>query len=176
MKKFAVIVTVLLFGCADSDENASTNLRKGDEFFNKGEYEIAEYYYDKIPEESVLFKTVVHRKDEIQKIHEDPSLDTRSTKKISGVFITKQSVQVSNLGVLPLHKITIVNNTDKNLQFVELEFTYFDDKGKEVKKLSSVVNTAVPKNSQKEFEKITPGMVNEKFTKAMVTLVKPVFY
>jgi hypothetical protein len=176
MKKLPFLFMIDLFGCSDSEENASTNLRKGDEFFNKGEYEIAEYYYDKIPEESLLRKSVNRKMDEIQKIYADPTLDTRSTKKKEGVFVTKHTFTVNNLGILPLHTITVLNSTDQNLQFVELEFVYFDDKGKEVKRLTTVTSTPVPKNTQKEFTRISPGMVNDKFVRANVILTKPVFY
>ena len=176
MKVYAILLIILLIGCSDTEENASTNLRKGDEFFKKGEYEVAEYYYDKIPEESVLYKTVIRRKEEIQKINEDPTLDKRSMEKTKGVFITKHTFQVNNLGVLPIHRITLLNNTDDNLQFVELEFVYYDAKGSEVQRLSTVVNTYVAKHTQKDFDKISPGIVNTKFTRANAILVKPVFY
>jgi hypothetical protein len=176
MKKILVLFLLFLFGCADSDENASTNLRKGDEFFNKGEYDVAEYYYDKIPLDSPLYQTVVRRKEEILKAHEDPMSDTRTAKKAKGVFISNHSFFGNSAGTIPVHRMTIVNNTDENLQFVELEFVYLDERGIEVQRLSTVLNSYVAKNSQKDFEKISPGVVRVKFAKAHVVLVKPVFY
>ncbi|MFZ4619022.1 MAG: FxLYD domain-containing protein [Bacteroidota bacterium] len=176
MKHIPLLFLLLALGCADTEENASTNLRKGDEFYNKGEYEIAEYYYDKIPEESVLKKAVARRIEEINKIKIDPSLDKHSTKKKEGVFITNHTFELGTMGLLPLHKMTIVNNTDKNLQFCELEFVYYDAAGKEVERLSTVATTGVQKQSQKSFEKITPGVVKQKFSKANVILAKPVFF
>ena len=83
---------------------------------------------------------------------------------------------MNNLGILPLHTITVMNSTEQNLQIVELEFIYFDDRGKEVKRLTTVASTPVPKNTQKTFTRISPGMVNEKFVRANVVLEKPVFY
>lgn len=176
MKKIPFILLMLVLGCADTEENASTNLRKGDEFFNKGEYDIAEYYYDKIPEESLLHQSVARKLDEIKKIRIDPSLDKHSTKKKEGVFITNHSFEPGTMGLLPLHRITVVNNTDKNLQFVELEFVYYDAQGNEVERLSTVATTGVKKESSKNFEKISPGVIKTKFVKANVILVKPVFF
>ncbi len=176
MKNVPFLFLLLALGCTDSEEQASTNLRKGDEFFNKGQYDIAEYYYDKIPEESPLHKSVARRVDEIAKIRIDPSLDKHSTKKKEGVFITNHSFEAGAMGVLPLHRMTIVNNTDKNLQFCELEFVYYDASGKEVERLSTVATTGVQKDAQKNFEKISPGVVKQKFAKATVKLVKPVFF
>ncbi len=176
MKNIPLLFLLLAIGCTDTEENASTNLRKGDEFFNKGQYEIAEYYYDKIPEESVLRKTVERRIDEINKIKIDPSLDKHSTRKKEGVFITNHSFELGTMGLLPLHKMTIVNNTDKNLQFCELEFIYYDAAGTEVERLTTTATTGVQKQSSRSFEKITPGVVKQKFAKANVILTKPVFF
>lgn len=176
MKKIPILIVILMLGCTDTEENASTNLRKGDEFFNKGEYDIAEYYYDKIPEESVLSQTVARRKDEINKIRVDPTLDKHSTKKKEGVFISNHTFETGTMGLLPLHRMTIVNNTGKNLQFCEMEFVYYDAQGQEVERLSTVVTTGVQKESQKVFEKISPGVVKQKFVKANAILVKPVFF
>lgn len=176
MKNIPFLFLLLALGCSDSEENASTNLRKGDEFYNKGQYDIAEYYYDKIPEDSPLHKSAVRRVDEINKIRIDPSLDKHATKKKEGVFITNHTFETGTMGVLPLHRMTVVNNTNKNLQFCELEFVYYDASGKEVERLSSVVTTGVQKDTQKNFEKISPGVVKQKFAKATIILVKPVFF
>jgi len=56
MKKFVLVLILLVFGCSDLGDQASANLKKGDEFFAKNEYEVAEYYYDKIPEESPFYR------------------------------------------------------------------------------------------------------------------------
>ncbi|MEI7907138.1 MAG: hypothetical protein WCI84_07250 [Bacteroidota bacterium] len=176
MKKNLFLFLLFMIGCADPDENASKNIRKGDEFFNKGEYDIAEYYYDKIPVENPLYQTVIRRKEEIKKAHEDPMADTRTAKKAKGVYVTNHTFFISNPGPMPVHRITIVNNTDDNLQFVELEFVYLDEEGNEVSRLSTVLTTYVTRNSQKVFEKITPGIMREKFAKANAVLIKPVFY
>ncbi len=102
--------------------------------------------------------------------------DTRTAKKAKGVYVTNHTFFISNPGPMPVHRITIVNNTDDNLQFVELEFVYLDEEGNEVSRLSTVLTTYVTRNSQKVFEKITPGIMREKFAKANAVLIKPVFY
>lgn len=172
----AAVLALAVAGCTDSEENASTNLRKGDEFFKKGEYDIAEYYYDRIPDDSPLKQTVTRRKEDIVKFRENPALDTNVKRKVKGVFVKNHTFAITSLGVMPVHRFTIVNNTDKTLQFCEMEFVYFDAGGKEVERLNYVANTLVPKDEEKVFDKINPGVVRGKFVRSTATIVKPVFY
>jgi len=68
MKKTLLILLLLAAGCIDTEENASANLKKGDDFFAKNEYEVAEYYYERIPEESPFYAKAQVKLEEIAKI------------------------------------------------------------------------------------------------------------
>ncbi len=168
----SIICLAILVGCADSEDNASSNMRKGDEFLAKGEFEIAEYYYDKIPEESVLYKMALRKKQEIVKRTE---VEEKESSTLPAVQVISHSFKV-NAGKLPVHKVTIANNTDKRLQMVDLDFTYLDASGGEVKKMTSNVMVNLAGGDQKELSNISPGMISEKFTKVRVSISRTMFF
>lgn len=178
MKKICFLLIVIFVGCSDPDENASSNLRKGDEFYARGEFEIAEYYYDQIPEESVLYKTVLRRRQEMMKKQPagtESASATGGQKKQEGVFITKHS-HILQLGRMPIHTITIKNNTSKRLNILELELVYLDDSGKEVARLQSMVNANADPDEEKELGKIAPGMVSQKFSRVKIEIKRSLLF
>jgi hypothetical protein len=138
----------------------------------RGEYEIAEYYYDKIPEESVLYKSVARRRQEMQKKLASGEAasggsSSSSQKRAEGIFITKQSYLLQ-LGRMPIHTITVLNNTSKKLNVLEVEFVYLDGSGNEVSRRLMMVSANLGPGEERQMEKIAPGMVNEKFTSVKV--------
>jgi hypothetical protein len=179
MKKAFIFSFLFLFGCTDS-ENAASNLQKGDEFLKRGEYEVAEYYYDKIPEESVLYKTVLRRKQELQKKMNSGATTSEGAtssgqKQQEGVKITNES-HVLQLGRMPIHTITILNGTPKRLNVVEMDFVYLDDSGKEVARLLTMVSANVGPGEEKEIGKIMPGMVSEKFSRVKMEIKRTLLF
>lgn len=172
MKKLLIICIVVMFGCTDSEDNASSNLRKGDEFLSQGEYEIAEYYYEKIPEESVLYKTASRRKLEISKM---TSGSDTANKESDGVQIIRHSYKIT-AAKLPIHKVTIANRTRKKLNMVEIEFTYLDVAGREVRTTTANVLANIDKGDQREINDISPGVISEKFSWVRVSVVGKIFY
>ncbi len=176
--RYVLLFTLLVMaGCTDSEENASMNLRKGDEFMAKGEYEIAEYYYDKVPEESVLFKTVERRRKEMEKSAPKPVAEKgKSTvQQRQGVFILKES-HVLQLGKMPIHTITVQNATSKRLNVMELEFIYRNEMGVEVQKMTTMVNASMDAGEEKELDKIAPGMLNQKFSTVSVVIKRTMLF
>lgn len=177
MKYFLFFTLLIMAGCTGSDEDASMNLRKGDEFMAKGEFEIAEYYYDKIPEESVLFKTVERRRLEMQKSAPKPSAknEQRAVQHREGVFILKES-HVLQLGKMPIHTITVQNATSKRLNVMELEFIYRNDMGEDVQRLTTMVNASMDPGTEKVLDKIAPGMLNQKFSTVSVVVKRTMLF
>jgi hypothetical protein len=185
MKKLSILSMLFIFGCTGSEDNASTNLRKGDEFMARGDYEIAEYYYDQIPEESVLYKTVQRRRQEMEKKQaSEGGISSSGTstgssgsarKKAEGVTITKQSY-ILQMGKMPLHTITILNNTSKKLNIIEMEFVYINDAGREVARLLTMVNANADPEEEKVIGKIMPGMVNEKFSRVQIDIKRTLLF
>ncbi|MFA6456883.1 MAG: hypothetical protein WCW40_08685 [Bacteroidota bacterium] len=180
MKKILILICLALFGCTDSEENASTNLRKGDEFMAKGEYEIAEYYYDKIPEESSLYKTVLRRKQDIaksahSKISSNSSSSTVADDSEENIVIVDQKFALQ-LGKLPLHTVLIRNNSSKRVNTIEVRFVYIDETRTVVARHTWLLNAYIDPGTEKEFKNISPGMVNDKFNRVEIEVVKAMFF
>ncbi|MFA6468645.1 MAG: hypothetical protein WCW35_07095 [Bacteroidota bacterium] len=184
MKKLFILLCLALFGCTDSEENASTNLRKGDEFMAKGEYEIAEYYYDKIPEESVLYKTVLRRRQDIEKLARSKSSSGSSGSSggssvaddsDENIVIVSQKFAVQ-LGKLPLHTVLIRNNSSKRVNTIEVRFVYIDETRTVVARHTWLLNAYIDAGGEKEFPNISPGMVHDKFVRVEVEVVKALFF
>ncbi|NUN71342.1 MAG: hypothetical protein HUU02_16715 [Bacteroidetes bacterium] len=176
MKYFALFCLLLMVGCTGSEEDASANLRKGDEFLAKGQYEIAEYYYDKIPEESVLYKTVERRRKEIEASVPRPAASGSSSEvKRNGVFILKES-HVLQLGKMPIHTITVENATNKRLNVIELEFIYRNGSGAEVQRMTTMVNAGMDPQTEKVLDQIAPGMINQPFSTVAVVVKRTMLF
>lgn len=179
MKKAFILSLMFLFGCTDS-ENAASNLQKGDEFLKRGNYEVAEYYYDKIPEESVFYKTVLRRRQEMEKKRNSGATASEGAsssgqKQQEGVKITSES-HMLQMGKMPIHTIKILNGTSKKLNVLEMDFVYLDDSGREVARLLTMVNANVDPGEEKEIGKIMPGMVSEKFTRVKTEIKRTLLF
>lgn len=175
MKKI-LMVLVILIGCTDGEEYASINLQKGDEFFAKGEYEIAEYYYDKIPEDSPLFKSAQRNLAIIEKQKENIVAEEVSGVKVDRGLTIVGHTYLLRLGRVPIHKVTILNGTSKKLQFADLEFVYIDGSGREIKRLTGTIYQDIGPNEQKEVSEIAPGMIDGKFERVEVNFKRTFFY
>lgn len=176
MKRFLLLCVIAFAGCVDSEENASTNLRKGDAFLARGEYEIAQYYYDRIPEESVLFKSVQRRKKEIEKeVIAAGGGVAPGEQRPEGVFIIKHT-HILQLGKMPIHTLTVLNNTGKRLNMMEVEFVYLDDGGKEVLRTPYMVTMNIGPGEEKEIGKVAPGTVMQKFSRVKVDVKRTVLF
>ena len=180
MKKILVIL-VLLFGCTDGEEYASINLKKGDEFFAKREYEIAEYYFDKIPEESPLYKAakrnldIIHKQKEMLAQEETVNENTRAGVGAGALTVVPHSYSLK-MGRIPIHTVTLHNKTTKKLQFADLEFIYLDGSGREVKRIVGSVYQDIMPDEQKEISEIAPGMVTDKFESVTIVVKRTLFY
>lgn len=176
MKKYVVLfILFAAVGCENLEENAPSNYKKGEEFLRKGEYEIAEYYFDKVPEDSPWYKRTQKRLTEVHRQQDAQAVRAVSSSIKNDVSVIQQSFQVNNFGKVPFHFVTLENATDKTVQMVELEFVYFDSGGREVGRLPSVLNIDIPPNSTKELKNISPGVVNDKFERVSVNILRVLF-
>ncbi len=171
MKKIPFLCAILLISCSDPEEMASTNLRKGDEFMKRGEFEIAQYYYDKIPEGHLLQKHVQKRLQEIEKITNDPVEREKlsNTKKVEDVTIVRHTFQIK-MGRLPLHKLVLTNNTSRKIRMIDIDFIYLDQSGKEIKTINHPMFADIDAGMTKEFNDVSPGMVQEQIFQVKVLI------
>lgn len=175
MKHWIFFVLIALIGCTDTDENAAANLKKGNDFFDKKEYEVAEYYFERIPETSPLYKEAAKKLDVIASIKKQWVEKEVSPADLSKIIILEHTYQVDNVARFPSHRLSLVNNTDRILQSIEVEFTYLDKNNKEVGKLVAEVRTPMFQNTQDVFKGIEPGVLNEEFVTSRAKIIKARF-
>lgn len=175
MKKFVLVLMLLVFGCSDLGDQASANLKKGDEFFAKNEYEVAEYYYDKIPEESPFYRQARKKLNTIASVKEKWKVVAGDTVEISKVVIIENTYKVDNVSRLPVHTVTIANNTRKTLESVIIEFIYYDEAGSVVTTLVGNVKASVEPKSQNVFDNISPGTLQERFVNCEARIINAHF-
>ncbi len=175
MKKFVLVLMLLVFGCSDLGDQASANLKKGDEFFAKNEYEVAEYYYDKIPEESPFYRQARKKLNTIASVKEKWKVVAGDTVEISKVVIIENTYKVDNVSRLPIHTVTIANNTRKTLESVIIEFIYYDEAGSVVTTLVGNVKASVEPKSQNVFDNISPGTLQERFVNCEARIINAHF-
>ena len=175
MKIHLLFFALLLAGCGDSEENAPSNLQKGNEFYAKQEYEVAEYYFEKIPEESPLYPQAKKKLDAIAAIKKQWKEKQVSTTDLSKIVIIDHTYQLVNIARIPTHRLSLVNNTDRILEYITVEFSYTDKTGKVVAKLTTETRTPMFQNTQDVFKGIEPGYVAEEFTTSTARIVSARF-
>jgi hypothetical protein len=175
MKKILLILGFLLWGCSGSDEQAPENLKYGDDFFAKKEYEIAEYYYEKIPEESPLYSQARKKLEEISIIKKQWVEKSPPAAVLQKIVILNNVYGIDNVTGLPTHTLTILNNTDRIVEYLTFEFSYFDEAGKLVAQYTLKARTPLFQGYQDIFGGLQPGRVDKKFTSSTVKIINARF-
>ncbi|MFA6540566.1 MAG: FxLYD domain-containing protein [Bacteroidota bacterium] len=171
MKNILFLIVVLLAGCSASEEDSQINLAKGDEFFAKEEYEVAEYYYERIPEESPLYAQAEKKLVAIHEIKAQWMDRTVSEEDLTRLLIIDLSSGTDNVLNIPAHRLLIRNNNKRDIASVKLEFTYFDEQGEVIGHLQTDVPITIKANDQNECVGVNPGRLDRKFTKASAQII-----
>lgn len=175
MKQIVLLVLVTLMGCSNSEENATINLQKGDEFFSKQEYEVAEYYYEKIPDDSPVYRQAEKKLQEIARIKKQWVEKTVPSSELAKIVILEHTYQVDNVSRIPSHRLSLVNNTDRIVEYIVVEFTYYDKNDKVITTLTTEKRTPMFQHTQDVFKGIEPGFVPEEFARATAKIVNARF-
>lgn len=176
MKKFIFSLIFFAVGCSDPIDQASTNLKKGDEFFAKNEYEAAEYYYDRIPEESPFYPQAQKKMNAIAVFKAKWRVNDKDSSEISKVVLVENISKMNNISRVPTHMITIANNSTKLLESIEVEFTYYDQNESVITALITEVKTPLKPKSQETYYDITPGLLQERFTTCQAKIINAHFH
>jgi len=167
-----LIIAFIVAGCVDNEENASANLKKGDDFFAKHEYEVAEYYYEKIPESSPFYKKAQKQLDAIGTIKRQWVEKEVTAEELAKIIIIDHTYKVDNITRVPVHRLSLVNNMDRILEYIEVEFTYYDNDDRKVYTLITETRTPMYQNTQDVFTKIEPGAVPVDFSRSTARILK----
>jgi len=171
MKKTILCMLLALFGCADNEQNAISNVKKGDDFFDRKEYEVAEYYYEKIPEDSPLYNHAKRKLDEIAVIKKHWVEKEIPAAEVAKIQILNHGYAVDNVRHVPSHSLELYNNLAQNIEYVTVEFKYVDEQGTVVAAFTTEVHTSMFPNTRKLFRAVEPGYVAKKFVKAEAKIV-----
>lgn len=172
---FPFLLAVLSVGCDRTSEKAPMNIKKGDEYFANQEYEVAEYYYEKIPEDSPLYKQAQMKLHEIGEIRSSKFPKISLEEEARKVSVFDQSITSNNLGKMPIHSVSLNNESQHKLSAVVLEFTYFDAGGNVVAVKRIRVETPLLGKSQETFRGIAPGVLDESCSSAKVKVLSAEF-
>ncbi len=162
---------LLIAGCVGTEEEAPVNLKKGDECFDKKEYEVAEYYYEKIPEESPLHEQASKRLDEIKEIKAKWADKTVSEADIAKIIVTDHSYGIDNVLHIPTHRLLLFNHNQRNIASLTVEFSYYRISGELIGQLTTDVKVVVKSKDQNECTGIQPGRVGEVFAKSSARII-----
>jgi hypothetical protein len=172
MKMYALcILLVLIAGCQNGFENAPVNMRKGDAFYAAKEYDMAAYYYGKVPEESPLFPQAKSKLDSIGLYKKYWAITTVTPEDLKKISLIDHSASMNLSTMKPLHSFIILNNTPRSLSSITVEFTYYDFNHVEVGKLICNVDAPVPTMKKGVFNRVEPGILKTTFAKSTATLV-----
>lgn len=171
----SIIAVATLVGCDRTSEQAPGNLKKGDQYFEAREYEVAEYYYEKIPEDSPQFKEAQAKLQKIAEIQRSALPKVSVVDEARKVSVFDQSITSNTLGKMPVHSVSLNNESGYKLAWVEFEFTYYDAGGNLIAAKRCRVNTPIPAKSQETFIGITPGVLEETFNSSKVRILSAEF-
>ena len=166
---------MFLFGCDNTAEQAPTNLQKGDEYFAAKQYEVAEYYYDKIPEESPLYKEAQLKIEKIGEIQQGALPKISVAEESPKVSVFDQTITSNSGGTEPIHSVELNNESTHKLASVVLEFTYFDAARNVVGVKRCMVVTPMIGKTQETFKGIAPGKLESPCVSSKVRVVSVEF-
>ena len=170
-----VMFSMLLFGCDNTAEQAPTNLQKGNEYFEAKQYEVAEYYYDKIPEESPLYKEAQLKIEKIGEIQKGARPKISVAEESQRVSVLDQTMTSNSGGTEPIHSVEINNESVHKIASVVLEFTYFDAAGNVVAVKQCKIASPMIGKTQETFKEIAPGTLEAPCVSSKVKVVSVEF-
>jgi hypothetical protein len=173
MKKFIACFTLLLVltGCQNKYENAPVNMKKGNSFYDAREYDVAQYYYQKIPEESPLYLEAKAKLDSIAIFKKYYAIPTATEEDLKKIILIDHSFSMNLSTMKPLHAFVVLNNTQRTLTSITVEFTYFDFDHNAVAQLVCDVDAPVPSMKKGVFSRVEPGVLKTTFVKATAKLI-----
>ncbi|HTR81550.1 MAG TPA: hypothetical protein VMM58_07950 [Bacteroidota bacterium] len=169
------ILFALMSGCDNSADRAPANMQKGDEYLASKDYEIAQYYYEKIPEESPLYKEAQTKLQQIDEAEQSLLPKGPGPEEAQKVTIFETSITSNPGGILPIHSVELNNESTFRVKSVVLEFTYFDAAGNVVGVKQRKVPASMAGQTQDTFTGITPGSLDAPCVSCKVRIVSVQF-
>ncbi len=173
MKQFYGFCLLLVFtaGCQNTEESAPANMKKGNDFYGMKEYDVAEYYYEKIPPESPLYPDAKVKLDSIAVFKQYWAITKVTDADLKLINLSDHSGSMNLSAMKPLHSFVIINNTKRTLSMITVEFTYYDHEANQVAQLTCTVDAPVPSKKKGVFSRVEPGVLKTSFSRSTAKLV-----
>ncbi len=162
---------MLCAGCQSNIENATVNMKKGDTFYASKEYDAAEYYYQKIPEESPLYAQAKVKLDSIAIFKQYWAITTVTPEDLKKLSLIDHSASMNISTMKPLHSFIVINNMQRSLSAVTVQFTYFDARHTEVAQLVYDVDAPVAAMKRGVFNRVEPGILKTVFSTSSAKVI-----
>jgi len=173
MNRFYGLCLLFVFaaGCQNTEETAPSNMKKGNDFYDMKEYDVAEYYYEKIPQESPLYPDARARLDSIVIFKQYWAITKVTDEDMKLIDLTDHSGSMNLSSMKPLHSFVIINNTKRTLSMITVQFTYYDYEAKKVAELTCNVDAPVPSKKKGVFSRVEPGILKTTFSRSTAKLI-----
>ena len=152
-----------------------TTCKKGTNISRQNSTEVAEYYYDKIPEESPLYKEAQLKIEKIDAIQKGALPKISVAVESQKVSVLDQTMTSNSEGREPIHSVELNNESTHKLASVVLEFTYFDAAGNIVAVKQCKIATPMIGKTQEMFKGVTPGSLESPCASSKVKVVSVEF-
>ena len=149
--------------------------KKGTNILPQNSTEVAEYYYDKIPEESPLYKEAQLKIEKIDEIQKGALPKISVAEESQKVSMFDQTMTSNSGGTEPIHSVELNNESMHKLASVVLEFTYLDAAGNVVAVKQCKVATPMIGKTQETFKGISPGSLESPCVSSKVKVVSVEF-
>ncbi len=170
-----MLALAMVLGCDTTPELAPNNMKKGDQYLAEKDYDVAEYYYEKIPDSSPLYKEAQLKLKQIVDIRAGAIPKVSAEAELQKVSVFEQSIIRNDDGKTPIHNVSLNNESTHKLVSVQLEFTYFDGAGNLIGLKRCTVNKAMSAKTQETFTNIAPGTLDVPCASSKVKVISAEF-
>ena len=176
MKRTLIMLALaVFFGCDTTPELAPNNMKKGDQYLAERDYDVAEYYYEKIPDSSPLYKEAQLKLKQIADIRDSAIPKVSAEAELQKLSVFEQNIIRNDDGKTPIHTVSLNNESTHKLTSVQLEFTYFDAAGNIIGVKRCTVAKAMSAKTQQAFTDIAPGILDVPCASSKVKIISAEF-
>ncbi len=172
---FFFIIALFFISCEQTEQDANENFKKATEFYKQKEYEIAEYYFDKIPEDNPLYSESQRILQEIDNIKLFSSEKLAKPEELRQVKVLNHTFTFNAETMEPKHNIKISSENTRTIRFMVLKFTYYNEVNQPVDQIVVRENLVMYGRVTDTFKDVIPGKVKSKFYSSRVEILSAEF-
>jgi len=94
---------------------------------------------------------------------------------IAKINIIEHTYNWDNMTRVPTHRLSMVNNTDRILEYITVQFDYYDKDNNLITRFTVETRTPMLQNTQNAFNNIGTGVMKRDFARSTATIIKARF-